>query len=215
MANAEVATVERGRLVCQIVSVGSVEPVEPRVTVVQAVPKADRGQLAVTLLTEVGVHTIVPWQAERCVSRWVGPKAERGRAKWSAAAGEAAKQSRRAWWPEVAPLAVTSDIAALAADAEYCFVLHEAAHDPLTEVIGSAAFSTASDVVIVVGPEGGLSTSEVTELERAGAFTVRLGPTVLRTSTAGVVAAALVLATSPAWGRRLDVLSEGSAHDER
>jgi len=215
MAEAEVASVERGRLVCRVVSLESVEADEPRVTVVQALPKGDRGQLAVELLTEVGVHTIVPWQAERCVSRWVGPKAERGRAKWSAAANEAAKQSRRAWWPAVEPLAVTSDVVALADAAEYCFVLHEGAKDPLAEVVASEIFSSASRVVIVVGPEGGLSPSEVTALEQAGASTVRLGPTVLRTSTAGVIAAALVLAASPAWGRRLDVLSEGSAHDER
>lgn len=215
MARVECTSVERGRVVCRVVDVKSVEPGELHVTVVQAIPKGDRGELAVDLLTEVGVDQIVPWQAERCVSRWRGPKVERGRAKWSATAREAAKQSRRSWWPEVAPVAATSDVAALARDAEVCVLVHEAASEPLTHVIASEAFPTTGRVVIVVGPEGGVSPAEVTLLERAGAATVRLGSTVLRTSTAGMVAATLVLATTPPWSRRLDGLPEGSAHDGR
>ena len=104
-AEVEVTWVERGRVGCRVVEVRSTDPSALLVTVVQAIPKGDRGVLAVDLLTEVGVDQIVPWQAERCVSRWQGVRAERGRAKWSAAAREAAKQSRRAWWPVVAPVA--------------------------------------------------------------------------------------------------------------
>lgn len=174
-----------------------------RVTVVQAIPKGDRGELAVELLTEVGVDAIVPWQAERCVSRWEGPKADRGPAKWGGSAREAAKQSRRTWWPVVAPLADTAAVVELVAGADAAWVLHEAAADPFAAVLANGAQVRSGHVVLVVGPEGGISAPELETLATAGATAVRLGPSVLRTSTAGVVAATLVIGGSASWGRSL------------
>lgn len=195
------------RAVCTVVSVGrdvvelavrqcAVEP-EPalRVVVVQALAKGDRGELAVELCTEVGVDEIVPWSAQRCVVRWDGPRGDRALQRWRSSAREAAKQSRRAWHPAVAPLAATPDVVRRVRSAEAAYLLHEAATTPLM----AAALPASGTVLLVVGPEGGLADEEVAALARAGARPVRLGPTVLRTSTAGAVAGALVQAKSGRW----------------
>lgn len=168
----------------------------PRVTVVQALPKGDRGELAVEVLTEVGVARVVPWAAARSVAVWKGERAARSLAKWQATAREAAKQSRRAWHPEVVPLASTEEVAALVAGADVAVVLHEDATEPL----GALALPGDGEILVVVGPEGGLTDDEVTRLVAAGAVAVRLGSEVLRTSTAGVAAVSAMLARTPRWG---------------
>lgn len=169
----------------------------PAVTVVQALPKTDRGELAVELLTELGVDTVVPWEAERAVTRWRGDKAERGRAKWERTAQEAAKQSRRAWTPAVAPLAQTAAVVERVTGAELAVLLHS---DDLTAgtPLGEVGLPAAGEIVLVVGPEGGISPAEVERFTTAGAQLVRLGREVLRTSTAGGAALA---ALSPRLGR--------------
>ena len=139
---------------------------------------------------------MVPWAAARCVAVWKGERATKSLARWRATAREAAKQARRAWFPEVAGLASTAEVAALVAGADLAVVLHEDASEPL------AALPVPAEgrVVVVVGPEGGLTDDEVATLVAAGGRAVRLGPEVLRTSTAGVVAAAALLARTPRWG---------------
>ncbi|MCU0300689.1 MAG: 16S rRNA (uracil(1498)-N(3))-methyltransferase [Candidatus Nanopelagicales bacterium] len=167
----------------------------PRLVVVQALPKGERGEVAVETLTEVGVDVIVPWAAQRCVARWVGERAERGRARWVAAGRAAGKQARRARLPEVAPLASTADVLTRVAASAAAFVLHEEAGEPL----GSAVLPETGDIVLVVGPEGGVAPEELAALAGVGARAVRLGPSVLRTSTAGTVAAGIVLARTSRW----------------
>jgi 16S rRNA (uracil1498-N3)-methyltransferase len=211
--DAGVTAVGRGDASCSVLAVRHEERSPLHVTVVQAIPKGDRGELAVDLLTEVGVDEIVPWQAERCVSRWKGEKVSRGRAKWDSVAREAAKQSRRTWWPLVSPVADVSAVAELIGRADLTWLLHEAATDPLARLLEAGARPRSGRVVLVVGPEGGVSNAEREALLAAGASAVRLGPTVLRTSTAGVVAATLVLAGTAAWGRSLKEQPEGSGHD--
>jgi 16S rRNA (uracil1498-N3)-methyltransferase len=149
----------------------------------------------VETLTEVGVDVIVPWQAERCVARWTGDKVQRGREKWAAAARAAGKQARRAWLPEVAPLARTADVESLVAAAACAIVLHEEAQESLRDLVVPAA----GDVVLIVGPEGGVSPDELARFTAAGAQLALLGPTVMRTSTAGTVAAAVILSATPRW----------------
>jgi len=168
---------------------------EPELVVVQALPKGDRGELAVEVLTEVGAWRIVPWAAARSVAVWKGERAAKAHARWQATARGAAKQSRRSWHPVVAPLARTAEVVTLVRDADLALVLHEVAAAPLSAVDVPAS----GTVVLVVGPEGGLADDEVAGFVEAGARSVRLGPEVLRTSTAGVVAAAAVLARSPRW----------------
>ena len=172
--------------------VATVAPELPRVVVVQAIPKGDRGELAVEMLTEVGVDLVVPWAAARSVSVWRGDKQAKALAKWRSTARESAKQSRRAWFPEVAEMVGTADVVALLRDADVPVVLHEAASGPL----GDLPVPGRGEIVIVVGPEGGISEEELAAFAAVGAEPVRLGSSVLRTSTAGVAATAALLARS-------------------
>lgn len=185
----------RDRLTATVTGRDLVLRPQPRITVVQALPKGDRGETAVETLTEVGVDVIVPWAAERCVARWVGARAEKGHAKWRATARAAGKQSRRAWLPEVTELAELAEVEELVGEATLAVVLHEEGIVPL----GDLDCPAEGDVVIVVGPEGGLSDEEIDRLEAAGGLVTRMGSTVMRTSTAGTVAAGVLLARTDRW----------------
>jgi len=196
---ATVKAVRGNALQVELLTRSVFEAHKPRITVVQALAKGDRDELAVQTMTEVGVDAIVPWQASRSIVRWDDPaRAEKALARWRSTAREAAKQARRPWLVDVRPLATTRDVTAriesAVANKGVAIVLHEAADQLVTAIALSA-----SEVVLVVGPEGGLTDDEVAAFETAGAVTCRLGPTVLRTSTAGTVAAALVLANTGRW----------------
>jgi 16S rRNA (uracil1498-N3)-methyltransferase len=165
-------------------------PEMPRVVVVQAIPKGDRGELAVEMLTEVGVDVIVPWAASRSVAVWRGDKQTKALAKWRSTAREAAKQARRSWFPEVADVVTTEQVVDLLREASVPVVLDEAASGPLADL----PVPGRAEIVIVVGPEGGISDEELAAFATVGAEPVRLGTSVLRTSTAGVAATAALLA---------------------
>ncbi|MGA3152237.1 MAG: 16S rRNA (uracil(1498)-N(3))-methyltransferase [Streptosporangiaceae bacterium] len=168
---------------------------DPALTVIQAIAKGDRGEQAVETMTEVGVDIVVPWQAERCVARWRGDRADRPLARWRATAVQAAKQSRRAWFPEVTEPAGTAVAAERVRAADLALLLDPEAPASLA----GTAIPARGSIVLIVGPEGGISPAESDLLRAAGATGVRLGPTVLRASSAGAVAAGLVLGRSPRW----------------
>ncbi len=192
---ATVAATTKNALSGTVTALHEVARESPRLVVVQAIPKGDRGELAVETLTEVGADVIVPWAASRSVAVWRGERAAKSLAKWRSTAREAAKQSRRAWFPSVAEMVGTSDVVDLLRDASLAVVLHEAGSSPL------AALDVPSegDVVVVVGPEGGISDEELEAFAAVGAEPLRLGRSVLRTSTAGVAAAAALLSRTPRW----------------
>jgi 16S rRNA (uracil1498-N3)-methyltransferase len=183
------------RLVVVADTIEHVAEPTPRVTVVQAIPKGDRGELAVEVLTEIGVATIVPWAADRSVAVWRGERAVKSLARWRSTAREAAKQARRAWFPEVTDLAGSEDVARLLASAQVAIVLHEEAGSRLAEI----EVPEVGPIVVVVGPEGGLTDDELAAFTAAGAHGVRLGAEVLRTSTAGVAAVSALLSGTPRW----------------
>jgi 16S rRNA (uracil1498-N3)-methyltransferase len=194
-APAEVTAAARDTVDLQV-GVASHDPEPtPRLVVVQALPKGDRGELAVQMLTEAGVDEVVPWQSARCVTRWQGERGRKSWQRWDAVGREAAKQARRTRLPVVAPLATTSDVASRLAGAAAAYVLHESAEVALT----SLTPPIAGEVVLVVGPEGGVTPDELGAFAGAGAVAVRLGPTVLRTSTAGVAGLAVVNAATGRW----------------
>jgi 16S rRNA (uracil1498-N3)-methyltransferase len=192
-ASTVVTAVETGGLRLHVESRWEEPEAAPRIVVVQALPKGDRGELAVETLTEVGVDVIVPWAAARCITRWRDERAEKSLNRWRSTARESAKQSRRVRWPEIRSLATTSDVASLLTGAALAVVLHEESSKPLA----SLTIPLGGDVVIVVGPEGGIDDDELSAF--AFAEHVRLGPSVLRTSTAGTVAAGIVLSATPRW----------------
>jgi 16S rRNA (uracil1498-N3)-methyltransferase len=193
VATCSVDATAKSSLSARVLEVSVAPREEPVVTVVQAIPKGDRGELAVEMLTEVGVDRIVPWAASRCVAVWRADRVEKSLAKWRATAREAAKQARRSWFPSVAGVASTEDVAGLLASADLAVVLHEAAASSLAALDVPASGS----LVVVVGPEGGLTDEELAAFSSASV--VRLGSSVLRTSTAGVAAVSALLSRTPRW----------------
>ena len=195
LAEARVSQVSPDRVIFQVLSRGSLEQPEPRLVVVQALPKGERAELAVELLTELGVDEIVPWSAARSIGQWKGDRIGKGLAKWQRAAVAAAKQSRRARIPVVSELAGSDQVAERIAAARLALLLHEDAGEPLSRVAPPAD----GEVLLVVGPEGGLSPAELTQFGECGARPVRLGAEVLRTSTAGAAALAVLSVAVGRW----------------
>jgi len=174
----------------------------PRIVLAQALIKGDRGELAVELATEAGVDAVLPWRAQRCVARWEdGPRAAKALARWRDTAAAAAKQARRVWLPDVGEPVDTARLAEIVGGAVAgggaALVLHESADSPIT----SAGIPTAGDLVLVVGPEGGITDDELATLVGSGATAVRLGPTVLRASTAAAVAMGALGVLTDRWSR--------------
>lgn len=190
----------------------------PRVTVVQAIPKSDRAELAVDLMVQAGADRIVPWAARRAIAKWDGKEAK-AHAKWENAARAAAKQSRRLQIPEVTQLVRSPrELARVlelgeagaagnsgaagntgAAGSTRVLVLHEEATEPLPAAVTAAVSAGAAELALVVGPEGGIGREELEELAQLGATPVRLGPEVLRTATAAAVALGAIGAVTERW----------------
>ena len=161
-----------------------------QMTLVQALAKGDRDELAIQAATELGVMAIIPWQASRSISRWDGPKIAKGQARWQQIVSEAAKQSLRAYTPEVKNIVEIKELAALVSSFDQVLVLDTSA----TVSIAEAGIPISGSIAVVVGPEGGIEQSELDALQNAGAKLVSLGANVLRTSTAGpALIAALLL----------------------
>ena len=184
----------KDRLVGVVDCVASEPAPRPTVTVVQALPKAARSELTVDLLTQAGADVIVPWQAGRSVANW-GKKQDKGLAKWRAAARAAAKQSRRSRIPEITPVGDQAAVVALIQAAPLALMLHEDATGKITD----QPVAQVDSVVLIIGPEGGISPAELDAFTTAGAHPVRLGPEVLRTASAGMVALAALGAVTDRW----------------
>ncbi len=191
-----VASVEPGDVALAVDRVERYERPSPSIHLVQALAKGDRDELAVQAATELGVDSIVPWQAARSVSRWDSAKATKGRERWQTIAREATKQSLRPWMPTVELLATTADLAARATTSTV-LVLDPTAEHALTGLDATAL--ALSDVLVVVGPEGGVAPEELQRLVAGGARAVRLGASVLRTSTAGPAAIAVLSVLLGRW----------------
>lgn len=168
----------------------------PRVTVVQAVPKGERAELAVDLAVQGGADAIVPWISHRTISRWPANKQAKQVEKWRAQALSSAKQARRAWVPEVREPVTTNQLSALLRDPKderHALVLHEDATDSIRDVDFAAL---GEDIWLIVGPEGGIGDDE---LEVLGAHPVKLGPEVLRTASAAFAGLCAIGALTARW----------------
>ncbi len=222
-ASAVVVSVGQGRIEARVESV-SVDADRP-IVLVQALAKGGRDEAAVEAATELGATRVVPWVAQRSIVQWRGPKAETGRERWEAVAVAAAKIARRAWIPDVSPLITTPGLVRLVREVVgtgvHVVVLHEEAVTSLVELpwirgaTGSADGGASVETWLIVGPEGGIPDEERSALEDAGAVAARLGPHVLRSSTAGPAAIAVVLAVGGQWSAarlaRLPLPPQGGA----
>jgi 16S rRNA (uracil1498-N3)-methyltransferase len=209
LATCTVTAAGTDSLALQVVERSLAARPEPRFVVVQALAKGDRAELAVELMTELGVDKVIPWAATHSVVQWQGERGERALARLRATARAAAKQSRRAFVPDIAEPHGTRAVCGLigavvspgannsggAAKPGTALILHAGAGTPLASVPVPAAGS----VLLVVGPEGGLTEGELTAFRASGARPVRLGPDILRTSTAGAAALAVLAARSTRW----------------
>ena len=167
----------------------------PRLVVVQAIPKGERGERAVELLTEVGADAIIPWAASRCIAQWKGDRAEKALTKWENTAKAAGKQARRSRLPQVTGVATTGDVVSMIAAASGAIVLHEESTTALTDWNPPID----GEIVVVVGPEGGITSEEVEAFREAGAQIVHMGKSIMRTSTAGAAAVAVLGAVTGRW----------------
>lgn len=181
------------RVTVRITARSAQEGPASRIVLAQALAKGDRDELAIQAACELGVDGVIPWQAARSVSRWEGPRAAKGRERWATIVREAAKQAHRAWVPEVTPVQTTAQLAERADDARMLVL------DPWSQTRLSGIRPDGRDIVLVVGPEGGIAPDELERLEEAGAERVRLGDFVLRTSTAGPAAIALLSGALGRW----------------
>ena len=199
LAHCEVEHAGRDGLRARVLRRWSVEPGRPAVTVVQALPKSDRSELAIELATEAGADAFLAWRAARCVANWDGARVDKGLRRWRAVARSAARQSRRPHIPTVDGVFSTAELTGRVRDAiaagAAVLVLHESATDRL----GDHHVGQADSVLIVIGPEGGIAPEEINALTGAGAVAVRLGPQVLRTSTAAAVALGALGVLTPRW----------------
>lgn len=181
-----VLSVEKASLTMEVVEIAHTVEDDIHFVAVQALAKGDRAELAVEMLTEIGVDEVVPWQASRSIVKWAPERAERHLARWRSSAREATKQSRRFRVPVVTLPLSTRELAVRIQQTALTLVLHEDA----TESIINAPLPESGEVMIIVGPEGGISEQELEAFKAAGARPVKISRGVLRTSTAGVVALA-------------------------
>ena len=188
-----IVSAEHTALVVEVAEVSTAPRREPAIFLAQALAKGDRDELAVQAATELGVDGVIPWSAARSISKWEGVKISKGRDRWSAVVREASKQSLRAWIPDVLDLVTTRQLAQLAEGARM-LVLEPTASTALADLE-----LAGEDLILVVGPEGGVSPQELELLAASGAEAVRLGPEVLRTSTAGPAAIAVLSAKLQRW----------------
>jgi 16S rRNA (uracil1498-N3)-methyltransferase len=197
-----VTAVAAGELTVECVDLAEEPRPGTRLVLVQALAKGDRDELAAETATELGIDAVIPWQAERSIVRWKAERAAKAHAKWQSVVTAAAKQARRAWIPEVRAAVDGAGLQAVVAAADLAVILHEDAVRPLRQVLEAwlesdgpgevvADDAGSREVLLIVGPEGGISPREVTRLCDAGAVTALLGHHVLRSSTAGPAATVL------------------------
>jgi 16S rRNA (uracil1498-N3)-methyltransferase len=199
LADCVVETVEKRALTARVTARRTAVRPAPPVTVAQAIPKSDRAELAVELATEAGADGFLAWQADRCVARWDGDRADKGLRRWRAVARSAARQSRRAWIPGVEGPLSTAELAQAVGERVSAGGLVLALHESAERGLADLPVAQAPSVLLVIGPEGGISDAELGELAAAGATAVRLGPTVLRTSTAAAVALGALGVLTARW----------------
>lgn len=191
----KVSQVTKEYLELEVLSVDEIARPTPQIILVQALAKGDRDEMAVQACTELGIQTVIPWQSERSVSIWKPEKQAKHRQRWQAIATEAAKQSLRAFIPNVEQVLGTAELAQKLKEYELTLVL-----DPTSKVsITAIDLTPHRAIAVVVGPEGGISAQELETFSAAGLSVVSMGSGILRTSTAGVAVVSYLQAQLGNW----------------
>jgi len=172
----------------EVMASGFQEALPTTITVVQALPKSDRAKEAIELLTEAGVDRIVPWAA----SRSIGKASD----KFAITAREASKQSRRLRIPEVTDIATTEQICEAIKLSDLAIAFHESSEVKLSNCVSS---HNVAHLLIIIGPEGGITSRELDQFKEAGAKIALMGRPVLRSAHAGIAAVAAVSALLKVW----------------
>lgn len=199
LARCRVEQAGRDGLRARVLDRWAVAAGQPPVLVVQALPKAERSELAIELATEAGADGFLAWQAARSVARWDGARIEKGLRRWRAVARAAAGQSRRAHIPPVEGVLSTAALVQRVTEAVAAGAIVLALHESATGPLADLPLRQANSLILIIGPEGGIAPDEITALTDAGAVAVRLGPTVLRTSSAAAVALGALGVLTPRW----------------
>ena len=197
-----VSAASPARLEVSVEAVTEEDAAAETLILVQALAKGGRDEQAVEAATELGADRVIPWQSDRSIVRWRADKAAKGQAKWQGIVTAAAKQSRRSAVPSVEELAESKALAGRLAGVDLVLVLHEEADGALVPAVAEAkqrAGDRPLSIAVVVGPEGGISASEVELLRGGGAVAVRLGSHVMRSSTAGPAALAVLNSALGRW----------------
>jgi 16S rRNA (uracil1498-N3)-methyltransferase len=180
--------VKKKSMQVRIMDSGFQAPLATTITVVQAIPKGDRAKEAIELLTEAGVDRIVPWASARSIGK--------GSEKFAVTAREASKQSRRFRIPEVTELATTAQICEAIKISDLAIAFHESATTKLSDQISS---HNVEHLLIIIGPEGGLTDEEISAFTQAGAKVALMGRPILRSAHAGIAAVSAVSALLKVW----------------
>jgi 16S rRNA (uracil1498-N3)-methyltransferase len=189
----KIFAVKKKSLEIEVIETGIQDPLEMSFTVVQALPKGDRLKECIEMLTESGVDTIIPWSAQRSIG-----KAEKGIEKLQVTAREASKQSRRLFIPEVTDVANTSKVVELIAQHDLVLVFHESATNKVSEIV-TRKYYESQNVMIIIGPEGGITNEELELFKSAGAKVALMGRPILRSAHAGLAAMSAVNALIKVW----------------
>jgi 16S rRNA (uracil1498-N3)-methyltransferase len=187
-----ITEVNKRSLKIDVAQRGNAQAGKPELVVVQAVTKSDRTKEMLELLTVGGADQIIPWQAERCISKWQSDSAQ----KWMSSIKESAKQARRVKLPILADEVTTSQLVKLFQSTDKVVILHEGAMNGISQLNLS---NNLERIILIIGPEGGISDAEISQLENAGAVTARLGDLVLRSAHAGFAALAAIQSSIGRW----------------
>lgn len=191
---AVIENIEKKSFSAKVLERGVQEQKSPKLIIVQGIPKSDRIKEAIEILVESGVDLIIPWQAERSISKWQKDSLR----KWQSVAFAATKQSRRFRAPEIIEELSISQLLEIESDRSAILVMHESATKKLSTVVTSK-FADLEEIIIVIGPEGGLSENELAQFEAGGAQVVGLGPEVFRSAHAGGAAISAISALIGRW----------------
>ena len=187
-----IITLDKTSVELAVLESGFQAPRDISITVVQGITKGDRSRENIELLVQAGVDRIVPWKASRSIG-----KLPDGVDKLKIAVIESGKQSRRYYLPEVDDVVNMEQLQSIIRSADLSVVLAAHTEKKLSEIVDKNAHLTS--VVLIIGPEGGISDKELEMMVEAGGVPAKLGRTILRSAHAGIAAVSAISVALGLW----------------